>query len=153
MSRATSYLLTSLAVVFLVQTAYSQTPQEEEPPVTLYTTTPTPVVSPSPVRRWDLEGRGDGVEHDFIYTSWASPGLMEITVNAQAQRWMSNVTVSLEDSSGHELTRVRARVGADQSLTQNVVYRLLYRQAVRVHVHVDENAGAYSVTVNGPLER
>lgn len=153
MFRATSLLMTSLAIACLAQTGYCQAPQEEEPPITLYSTTPTSLPAPSPVRRWDLEGRGDGVEHDFIYTSWASPGLMEITVNAQAQRWMSNVTVSLEDSSGHELTRVRARVGADQPLTQNVVYRLPSRQPIRVRVHVDENAGAYSVTVNGPLER
>lgn len=153
MFRATSLLLTSLAIACLAQTAYSQIPQDEEPPITLYNTAPAPMPTPSPARRWDLEGRGDGSEHDFIYTSWASPGLMEITVNAQAQRWMSNLTVTLEDSSGRELARVRARAGADQPLTQNVIYRLLSRQAIRVHVHVDENAGPYSVTINGPLER
>lgn len=153
MFRVTSLLLTSLAIACLTQAAYCQTPQVEEPPITLYSTTPSPLTPPSPVRRWELEGRGDGLEHDFIYTSWASPGLMEITVNGQAQRWMSNLTVSLEDSSGHELTRVRARMGADQPALQNVVYRLLSRQAIRVRVHVDENAGPYSVTVNGPLER
>ncbi len=153
MFRTTSLLLTSFTMAWLTQAAYCQTAQEEEPPITLYSTAPAPLAPPSPVRRWDLEGCGDGLDHDFIYTSWASPGLMEITVRAQAQRWLSNVTVSLEDSSGHELTRVRARVGADQPATQNVVYRLLSRQAIRVRVHIDENAGPYSVSVNGTLER
>ena len=152
MFRVKSLLLTSLALVCLGSSAYCQTPQEEESPITLYSTTPAPVPV-SPARRWDLEGRGDGVEHDFIYTSWASPGLMEITVSTRAHRWMSNVTVTLEDSSGRELTRVRTRAGADQPMTQNIVYRLLSRQAIRIRVRVDENAGAYAVTVNGPLER
>ena len=151
--RAASLLLTSLALAGLVQTASCQTPQEEEPPVTLNSTAPASLPAPSPVRRWDLEGRGDGAEHDFIYTSWANPGTMEISVTTEAQRWMSNVTVTLEDSAGRELTRLRTRASADQSSTQSIVYRVLARQPVRVHVHVDENAGPYSISVNGPLER
>lgn len=153
MFRATSVFLTSLALAGLVQTASCQTLQEEEPPVTLNSTAPASLPTPSPVRRWDLEGRGDGAEHDFIYTSWASPGLMEISVSTQAQRWLSNVTVTLHDSAGRELTRLCTRAGADQPSTQSIVYRVLARQPVRVHVHVDENAGPYSISVNGPLER
>ncbi|MBN9415712.1 MAG: hypothetical protein J0I12_09770 [Candidatus Eremiobacteraeota bacterium] len=153
MFRATSVFLTSLALAALVQTASCQTPQDEEPPVTLNSTTPVLLPTPSPVRRWDLEGRGDGSEHDFIYTSWANPGLVEITVNARAQRWLSNVTVTLEDGAGRELARVGTRAGADQSTTGNVFYRVLAREPIRVHVHVDENAGPYSISVNGPLDR
>lgn len=153
MLRATSVLLTSLALAALVQTASCQTPQQQESPVTLNSTAPVSLPTPSPVRRWDLEGRGDGSEHDFIYTSWANAGLMEITVKARAQRWMSNVTVTLEDSAGRQLMRVLARADADQSLTQSALYQLPTRQPVRVHVHVDENAGPYSITVNGPLDR
>lgn len=149
MIKATSLMLTSLAIACLSQTAFAQTEQEQDPPVTI---NPVPQSIPAPARRWELQGRGDGAEHDFIYTTWANPGLFEISVRAQSQRWMSNTTVTLEDSSGKELTRVRARVGTDSSVEQGV-YRLMTRQSVRVHVHVDENAGPYSVSVSGPIDR
>jgi len=151
--RATSLLLTSLAVLCLFQTAFCQAPDPDEPhPIALYNSIPAPAPL-SPARRWELSGRGDGVEHDFIYTSWANPGPFEITVASQSQKWMSNVTVTLEDATGSPLMRVQARAGADQTVRENVVYRLLSRQSVRIRVHVDDNTGAYSVLVNGPLER
>lgn len=151
MFRATSLLLTSLAVLCLFLPAFCQAPDPDDPPpITLSTPAPALV---SPVRRWELSGRGDGVDHDFIYTSWANPGQFEITVASQSQQWMSNVTVTLEDAAGRALMRVQSRAGADRQARENLVYRLPSRQAVRLRVHLDHNVGPYTVFVNGPLER
>ncbi|MBS2033482.1 hypothetical protein JST97_00730 [bacterium] len=151
MFRATSLLLTSLAIAALFQSASCQTPDDpQDPPITLNS---APHSMPSSARRWELQGRGDGADHDFIYTTWANPGLFEIVVRAQSQRWMSNTVVSLEDGLGRELMRVRAQVSSDVVGQEEGVYRLLTRQIVRVHVHVDENAGPYSISVSGPIER
>lgn len=155
MFRPTSVLLTSLAALCLLQSASCQTAGgEESPPVTLYQNSPASLPHAiSPARRWELAGHGDGVDHDFVYTSWAQAGEFELSVASRAQQWMSRVSVSLEDSAGNPLTRVMSRAGADQEVTQNAFYRLGQRQPLRVRVHVDANAGPYRVFVNGPLER
>ncbi|MFN8606282.1 MAG: hypothetical protein U0931_02035 [Vulcanimicrobiota bacterium] len=150
MFRPTALMLTSLAIAALFQTASCQTPEEDDPPITL---NPVPHSLSNPSRRWDLEGRGDGAEHDFIYTTWANPGTFEISVRAQAQRWMSSTTVTLEDASGKALLSVRARGGTEAAASQEGVYRLLGRQSVRLHVHVDENVGPYSISISGPIDR
>jgi|EP01012_Entosiphon_sulcatum_P037706 hypothetical protein len=142
-------MLTSLAVACLFQTASCQTEEEQDPAVTI---NPVPHSVQAPARSWKLDGRGDGQEHDFIYTTWANPGLLEISVRAQSQRWLSHTTLTLEDSTGRPLTRIRASVGSDSGLEAGT-YRLLTRQPLRLHVHVDENAGPYSISVSGPIDR
>ena len=106
-----------------------------------------------PQRGFDIRGSGDGAAHHFFYIVKSGPGPLHLQLQARAREGATSFKARLQDDQGIELSHVEALAGSQDSVSGFGSYLCDENRTIHLHVHVDPNAGPYSLTLTGPITR